>query len=156
MTLKEVRKLRNISQKEAAKQLGVSLRSYVSYENDENKADTIKYQYMVDMLEKMSHIDEEHGIISVDVIRDTCKDIFESYGVEYAYLFGSYAKGLEKESSDVDILISASVSGLKFYGLVEEIREKLCKKIDLLDIRQLQDNPELLDNVLRDGIKIYG
>lgn len=60
------------------------------------------------------------------------------------------------EASDVDLLISTNVRGLKFYGLVEEIRSALHKKVDVLDLNQLRDNFELTKEILRDGIKIYG
>ncbi len=56
----------------------------------------------------------------------------------------------------MDLLISANVKGLKFYGLVEEIREALHKKVDVLEINQLKDNLELTQEILKDGIKIYG
>lgn len=60
------------------------------------------------------------------------------------------------EASDVDLLISTNVRGLKFCGLVEEIRSALHKKVDVLDLNQLRDNFELTKEILRDGIKIYG
>ena len=56
----------------------------------------------------------------------------------------------------MDLLISANVKGLKFYGLVKEIHLKLNKKVDVLDINQLNDNIELTEEILKDGIKIYG
>ena len=56
----------------------------------------------------------------------------------------------------MDLLISTEVSGLKFYGLVEEIRTALHKKVDVLNLNQLTDNPELTKEILKDGIKIYG
>ena len=37
-----------------------------------------------------------------------------------------------------------------------DLRNALNKKIDALDIKQLNNNPELLREILRDGIKIYG
>lgn len=58
--------------------------------------------------------------------------------------------------SDEDLLISANVKGLKFYGLVEELRTTLKKKVDVLDINQLKDNLELTKEILSDGVKIYG
>lgn len=54
------------------------------------------------------------------------------------------------------LLISANIKGLKFYGLVEELRTELCKKVDVLDINQLRDNLELTEEIFKDGIKIYG
>ena len=53
-------------------------------------------------------------------------------------------------------LISANVKGLKFYGLVEEIRTALHKKVELLDMSRLRDNIELTEEILKDRIKIYG
>ena len=82
--------------------------------------------------------------------------IFEKYDVEFCYLFGSYAKAKAKPASDVDLLISVNVKGLKFYGLVEEIRTALHKRVDILDVNQLKDNLELTQEILKDGIKIYG
>ena len=152
----EARKSNGFTQAEAAKYLGVSLRSYKSYEIEKEKQNTIKYKYFVDQLNKNSYIDEEHGLLKIEKIIEVVKKVMEEYDVEYCYLFGSYAKNKQKENSDVDLLISGNVSGLKFYGLVEKLRENLHKKIDLLDIKQLSNNQELLNEILKDGIKIYG
>ena len=84
------------------------------------------------------------------------KAILEKYEVEYCYLFGSYAKTKATDISDVDLLISSNVKGLKFFGLVEELRTALHKKVDLLDVNQLEGNLELTKEILRDGVKIYG
>ncbi len=155
-SLKEIRKEIGYTQSEAAEYLNVSVRSYKSYENDEAKADSIKYAYMVDKLSELNYVDETHGILSIEQIKSKCEDIFQDYNIEYAYLFGSYAKGRAKDDSDIDLLISSTVKGLKFYGLVEKISQGLKKKIDLLDTDQLINNPELLNEVLKDGIRIYG
>ena len=45
---------------------------------------------------------------------------------------------------------------MKFFELIELLRERLKKKIDLLDIAQLNNNPVLMQEILKDGIKIYG
>jgi len=50
MTLKEIRLMKNRTQEECAKYLGVSLRTYNSYENDVNKVTSIKYQSMCNKL----------------------------------------------------------------------------------------------------------
>ena len=76
---------------------------------------------MIEQLEKLDYIDETHGILSIENIKDRCSNIFKEYNIEYCYLFGSYAKSKAKEDSDVDLLISSTVKGLKFYGLVENI-----------------------------------
>ena len=111
---------------------------------------------MVEKVVEINQIDEEHGILEITFIKQKCAEVFENYEVDFCYLFGSYAKGRATENSDVDLLISANVHGLKFYGLVEEIRNALHKKVDILDLNQLKNNLELTKEILQDGVKIYG
>ncbi len=154
--LKELRIEKKMTQQEAAGYVGISLRSYKSYENDVEKQGTIKYNYIVEQLSKINYIDEETGILELEDIKRKCSKVFENHEVNFCYLFGSYAKGKATPSSDVDFLISANIKGLKFYGLVEEIRTALHKKVDVLDMNQVKDNIELTEEILKDGIKIYG
>lgn len=156
MTLKELRISKGVTQQEAAKLLGISLRSYVSYENDETKCDSLKYRFFFQEIEKINYIDEDHGILELSQIKAITKKVFSEYDIIYCYLFGSYAKGTADEKSDVDLLISGTVSGLRFYELAEKLREKLHKRVDLLDVNQLMGNINLLNEVLSDGLKIYG
>ena len=153
--IKEARKRNGFTQEEAARFLGVSLRSYKSYETEKEKQKNIKYEYFVDKLNKNSYVDEEHGLLTIDKITEVIQNILKDYNVDYCYLFGSYAKNKQKENSDIDLLISDNVIGLKFYGLVEKLRENLHKKVDLLNTKQLSNNQELLNEILKDGIKIY-
>ena len=154
--LKELRIEKKMTQQEVADLVGISLRSYKSYENDEEKQDTIKYNYIIEQLSKINYIDEETGLLELEDIVRKCSKVFERYEVSFCYLFGSYAKGKATPTSDVDLLISTNVKGLKFYGLVEEIRTTLHKKVDVLDMNQLKDNIELTEEIFKDGIKIYG
>lgn len=154
--LKDLRNEKKLTQQQVSDLVGISLRSYKSYENDEEKEGTIKYNYIMEKLTKVNPIDEEHGVIEIEDIKQKCTLVFEKYDVDFCYLFGSYAKAKAKPASDVDLLVSANVKGLKFYGLVEEIRIALHKKVDVLDINQLKDNLELMQEILKDGIKIYG
>ena len=154
--LRELRKSKHLTQQEVAFRIGVSLRSYISYENDETKEGSPKYRFLLQELEKINPIDEEHGVLERDDLIKICTEILSEYDVDYCYLFGSYAKGKASGSSDVDLLISAKVTGLKYYELVERLREALHKKVDVLDTKQLLKNEELLNEVLKEGVRIYG
>ncbi len=156
MTLKELRKSKGLTQVEASAYLGVSLRSYHSYENSPEKQNTIQYRYMLERMREYGLVDETNGILSVEKIRLTCAKIFKKYAVSYAYLFGSYAKGKATEKSDVDLFLSTEITGIRFFELAEELRENLKKKVDLIDQRQLNGNLALTEEILKDGIKIYG
>ena len=70
--LKSLRIERKLTQNQAADILGVSLRSYKSYENDEKKADSIKYKYMIEKISKINPLDEENGIVDIDYIKRKC------------------------------------------------------------------------------------
>lgn len=156
MTLKELRKEKKLTQVECAKYLGIPVRTYQNYETDESKVESMKYLFMIQKLEQYGFIDETHGILTVKKIKDICRDVFSDFDVEYCYLFGSYAKGKATETSDVDLLVATSVTGIRFYDLVEALRESLRKNVDVLNCEQLKDNPELINEILKDGIKIYG
>lgn len=156
MTLKELRIEKGMTQEDVANFFGVSLRSYKSYENEKKKEGTLKYNYFYEKLKEYNTIDEEHGILTLEEIKDKCSSVFNEYNVNYCYLFGSYAKGKATPLSDVDLLISCDVKGLKFYGLVEKLRGILHKKVDLLETKQLNNNLELIEEILKDGVRIYG
>lgn len=156
VNLKELRFEKKMTQKQVADLVGISLRSYKSYENDTEKHDTIKYNYIIEQLSKINYIDEENGILELEDIVRRCSKVLNKYDVSFCYLFGSYAKGKATQTSDVDLLISANIKGIKFYALIEEIRIALHKKVDVLDINQLKDNIELTEEIFKDGIKIYG
>ncbi len=100
--------------------------------------------------------DESKRVLSVDEIKGGCEKVFSQYEVSYCYLFGSYAKGKAGEDSDIDLLIATRVTGLKFFAMVEELRQTLGKKIDALDNNQLRSNQDLVNEILKDGIKDYG
>ena len=154
--LKEERLKSRMTQREAAEKIGLSLRSYVSYENEEAKTGTPMYRFLLAEMREISRVDEEHGILTVQDITEACKDIMQDYPVQYCYLFGSYAKGKATGTSDIDLLVSSGITGIRFYELAEKLRERLHKKIDLLDLKQWTGNEELLNEILKDGIRIYG
>ena len=154
-TLKALRISKKLTQQQACELLGISLRSYKEYENNESKTNSLKYRSMVAELEKLVVLDEEHGKLTLDEIKAACKAVLDDYTVKYCILFGSYAKGTPTEQSDVDLLISTTATGLRFIGIGERLRERLSKRIDLLDLRQLHDNLPLVNELLKDGIRIY-
>ena len=79
MSLKAIRKSKNLTQEQAANILAVSLRSYKDYENNPSKVDTIKYNYFIDTIGKYNPIDEAHSLLSLNMIKDKCFPIFQEY-----------------------------------------------------------------------------
>ena len=158
MSLKETRNNYQISQLEASTIVGVPLRTYLRYEKDEHYGNQLKRQMMINILIKTCEITEEKGILTIKQIKEILSTLFESAykgKVEYCYLFGSYAKGYAKDSSDVDLFISSSLKGLDFVGLIEACRRALNKRVDLIRPEELNNNIPLLNEIMKDGIKIY-
>ena len=77
--LKSLRIEKKLTQQQVADLMGISLRSYKSYENDEEKIGTLKYNYIFEKLAEINPIDENHGIVDVDYIRQKCQSVFEGY-----------------------------------------------------------------------------
>ena len=159
MSLLETRKQYNVSQTDVASALGVPIRTYIRYEQDDNYGSSIKREMMIDKINKLFEVNESKGVLTVDFIKDSLHTLFdEQYKdvIEFCYLFGSYAKGYAKENSDVDLCVSTTLTGLNFVGLIEDIKNTLHKKIDLIRFNTLNNNIELINEIMKDGIKIYG
>ena len=158
MKLKEYRIQLGITIKEASFACNVPLRTYIRYENDEAYGNDLKRKHILLLLKEKYQITEEKGLLTIDKIKTITHFVFSKYEneVQFCYLFGSYAKGYANENSDVDLCVSTSLSGLSFVGLIEELRIALNKKVDLIRINDLGDNISLINEIMKDGMKIYG
>ena len=159
MKLKEIRTKYGLSQLETANLVGVPVRTFRRYENDEEYGDKLKRQMFVNIIVDRCEITETKGLLTIEQIKNSLIEVFEGKHkgeIEFCYLFGSYAKGYAKENSDVDLCVSTSLTGLKFVGLSEDIRNLLHKKIDLIRFSNLKDNLDLINEIMKDGIKLYG
>ena len=157
MALKEIRQSFGITQAEAAQSVGIPLRTYARYEANPNEGN-LKYQKIIELLVSKYEILEDKGIYPLDKLKDLILSVINEYkeDISFCYLFGSYAKGYAKDDSDVDICISTTLTGLKFIGLVEKLRQSLKKKVDVIRFNDLKDNLELINEIMKDGIKLYG
>lgn len=159
MNLYETRKQYGLGQAEAARVVGIPLRTYRRYEKDDSYGDSLKRAALISRLNEECEITEEKGILAIDWIRGQLCSLFanEYNGkVRFCYLFGSYARGNPSPKSDVDVYVSSSLEGIAFLGLMERIRERLRKKVDVIRDSELDGNWELVYEILRDGIRIYG
>ena len=64
----------------------------------------------------------------------TIRDYFASQPVQRAWLFGSFARGEEREDSDVDILVDfdENVGLLQHIHMMNELQDLLCRDVDLV------------------------
>ena len=89
-------------------------------------------------------------------IAKTIADYFATQPVTKAWLFGSYARGDQREDSDVDLLVTLDHStpvGIKYFGMWSDLEELLGRNVDLITEGSLI--PAANESANRDKILIY-
>lgn len=86
------------------------------------------------------------------------RDFMAKQPINKAWLFGSYSRGEETETSDIDILVDYDnskglVSLFKMGGILMDLSELLGCKVDLVEDKGLKSYAR--DSVDRDKILIY-
>ncbi|MDO5452104.1 MAG: nucleotidyltransferase domain-containing protein [Candidatus Saccharibacteria bacterium] len=94
---------------------------------------------------------------TIENIKQKLSPVFRGYNVSYALLFGSYAKGVATEKSDIDLYVDSGLKGMKFVGLIEAIRDALGdREVDVLDVAHVDNDSGVFKEIQRTGVKIYG
>lgn len=89
----------------------------------------------------------------IEKLKSHKAEIQRKYPVESLGLFGSYARGEETESSDVDILVEFNEPvGIEYIDLILELEKILSKPVDLIIKKNLY--VEVKSFVERDIISI--
>ena len=96
-------------------------------------------------------------IYTIEEIKEVLKEILKDFSVKEAILFGSYARNTPTSKSDIDIVIDSEgkLINIYFYGLLEELVEKLNKNVDLFEISEIQKNSDLYNNIKKEGVLVY-
>lgn len=81
-------------------------------------------------------------------------NILKHYPIAKAAIFGSFAKGKENKSSDIDILIEVSqaISLFQILKIEKELQKATKRKIDLVEYTALKKS--IRKNVLKEAIPI--
>lgn len=87
------------------------------------------------------------------ILAEHKEEIRKRYGVIILGIFGSYARGEENKTSDVDILVELERPiGLKFFELWDNLENLLGCDVDLVRAKLLRD--EISDDVLKEFVEI--
>jgi len=95
-------------------------------------------------------------LYSLEEIKKRLASTAEQYGVEKAYVFGSYARGEATPESDVDICIEKGKIRTLFElsGFYLDLQEALDKNVDVVTNSSLSGN--FKDRVEHEMILVYG
>ncbi|MBS3101705.1 nucleotidyltransferase family protein [Candidatus Woesearchaeota archaeon] len=81
-------------------------------------------------------------------------ELRKKYKVKELGIFGSYARGQQKKTSDVDILVrfNPNATLFDFVGLGNYLEEKLKIKVDVVSENGIR--PELRSNIVKGVLKV--
>ncbi len=89
----------------------------------------------------------------IRILRDALPDLAEDYGVHGLALFGSYARGDQDESSDVDVIVEVDPSiGLRFVDLADHIEALLGMDVDVISRRAI--SPAHWEHIKKDLVNV--
>ena len=96
-------------------------------------------------------------IYTIEELKVILQDILKNFAVKKAILFGSYAKNTPISKSDIDLVIDSEgkLLNIYFYGLLEDLAQKLQKNIDLFEISEIQKNSRIYNDIQNEGVIVY-
>ena len=89
-------------------------------------------------------------------VQDAIKVLLRRYGAESAVLFGSYARGDQTDSSDIDVVVFGGKNFKKsnIFAFAEELRQMTGKDVDAFEICEVDPQTPFYQSVMGEGIKI--
>ena len=96
-------------------------------------------------------------IYSIEDIKKMIYDVLVHTDVNKAILFGSYAKNEPTPNSDIDILLDSNgkIKGLKFFAIIDMIKEKFGKEVDIIEKSEINKNSKIEKEIEKTGVVIY-
>lgn len=90
----------------------------------------------------------------IETILSKHKHRLDAFGVKSLRLFGSFARGEDRQNSDVDVLVEfdgpATFSG--YMGLSDFLEEVLGRRVDLVTTKALRE--PIRDEILREAKQV--
>jgi predicted nucleotidyltransferase len=162
ITLKTVRDNIGLTQEQVSELTGVPVKTIRNWEQEIRKPSDWTMDLVVDRLLRVKleeyidkEEDDESNVLSFMTIKNKVCDIAEKHDIEKIVLFGSYVKGNATPLSDVDIYMESDIFGLDYFGLTEEFRESLHKKVGLLSNKTVIEDSKVYKEIMNTGVMIY-
>ena len=90
----------------------------------------------------------------INFLQENKNKFLNKYKISNIALFGSYARGENREDSDIDIAIETPLSDyFLLYDLKEELEKQFHQKVDIVRLREKM-NQSLKRRIQQDGIYV--
>jgi predicted nucleotidyltransferase len=159
-SLKAIRENLGLTQSDISKLTGIPINTIRNWEQETRTPSEWTLNLLIDRIlretnEKHLVIDESTCILSFLTIKKIVSKIAKKYDIECIYLFGSYVKGQATEDSDVDLYMKSNLYGLEYFEFVEELREDLKKKVEVLSNKTIEEHSKIAEEIHNTGVLIY-
>jgi len=86
------------------------------------------------------------------VLRQFKRDHAEQYGITEIGIFGSFARGENREDSDVDVVFETTTPNLfKTACMKQDLEELLKRPVDVVRLRSAM-NPRMKERIMREAL----
>lgn len=140
--IRKLRKTRHMTQSQLGQLCGMSKSQISRMENGtlgspetiSRVLNALDYEVRLEIIDRRSIISLKTGAV-LDILRKYKEQNTEKYGITKLGLFGSYARGEQTPSSDIDICVSIEPPSLfKLGGIHSDLKELFNKEIDLVSL----------------------
>ena len=96
-------------------------------------------------------------IYTIEEIKAILEEVLNNSPVYSVILFGSYAKEIADENSDIDLIIDTkeTLMGFKLFSLITKIEDAFNKQVDAFEKSEIIENSKIDEEIKRTGIVVY-
>lgn len=156
--LKQIRNNLGLSQKDVSSYLGIPLRTIQNWEEGTRVPNEFTLNMVIEkLLEKNQEhtFSKEEGVYSFNLLKKKISELAVKYNISKVILFGSYAKGYAKPTSDIDLVITTDITGLAFFGMLDDFVTTLNKDVDLIREKDILMGSLVDKEIKQTGVIIY-
>lgn len=159
--IRKLRKTRHMTQSQLGQLCGMSKSQISRMENGtlgspetiSRVLNALDYEVRLEIIDRRSIISLKKSAV-LDILRKYKEQNTEKYGITKLGLFGSYARGEQTPSSDIDICVSIEPPSLfKLGGIHSDLKELFNKEIDLVSLTGTL-KPDFINELNKDVIYV--
>ncbi len=96
-------------------------------------------------------------IYTIEEIKSILEKLLKNSPVRQVILFGSYAKKIANQESDLDFIIDTkgTLMGFDFFALIDEFEKKFKKNIDAFEKTEIIKNSKIDNEIRKTGVVVY-